>query len=136
MNKCQKIHLEEYLPNVINKFGYAILHADGNIYVDIDVNEKGEPVGPKHQPSYLAKEFASPGNEARTYSIKFTSVDQIPGTLEELESMFFASKAKEKAEKDKIVAGLGTLTMDAPKSKEPVESEETVQKKKPGRPKV
>jgi hypothetical protein len=136
MHNVKEIHLKDYLPNVIKKFGYAILHADGNIFVDLKADAKGRPVDEKHQPSFLHKEYASPQNEAATYSIKFTNVNQIPDTLEDLEKMFLSEKAKEKAEKNKITLAPDQLVMDV-ESKEEVKEikpeTEIKEKGKPGR---
>jgi hypothetical protein len=123
--KIQKIHLEEYLPAVIKQFGHAILHGDGNIYVDRPEVEE------KHQASYLAKEFAAHENEGAKYRVRFTDVSQIPKSLQAMENLFISASAKEKADKDKIKEVGGTLTMDLPKVEAP-ETETVSQKSKPG----
>jgi hypothetical protein len=133
MHNVKEIHLKEYLPNVIKKFGYAILHADGNIFVDLKTDAKGRPVEDKHQPSYLHKEYAAQQNEAATYSIKFTNMSQIPDTLEDLEKMFLAAKAKEKAEKNKITLAPDQLVMDIEPKEEVKPETEIKEKGKPGR---
>lgn len=89
-------HLDKYVPEVIDKYGHCILHGDGNMYVD------DEGVQKEHQRSYIAKTYAGVGNEAATYVIKFTDVEDVPKTLEKLQEMFLAVKAREKFEGDKV----------------------------------
>jgi hypothetical protein len=100
--KIKEVHLTDYLPGIITKFGHAILHGDGNIYIDKTFDAKGEPIEPKHQKSYLAKTYAASGNEVATYTFKFTNVDQIPDTLDKLEKMLLSSKARETVEDGKV----------------------------------
>lgn len=89
-------HLDTYVPQVIKKYGHCILHGDGNMYVD----EEG--VQKEHQRSYIAKTYAGVGNEAATYLIKFTDVDDVPKTLTKLQEMFLTAKAREKFNEDKV----------------------------------
>lgn len=119
----KEIHLKEYLPAVIEQYGHAILHGDGNIFVD------REGVEPKHQPSYLHKEFAAvrtPGEEPDgRFTIRFTKVEQIPDNLDDLRIKFLEARQKEKSEANKTKTTPDQLTMNLPKK----EGEE----KKPGR---
>jgi hypothetical protein len=94
--RVTKEHLEEYLPQVIDKFGHVILHGDGNMYVNKDGVQK------EHQRSYIAKTYAGTGNEAATYTVRFTSIEQLPKDLDTLEKMFLDSKAREKFDDGKI----------------------------------
>lgn len=94
--KVVELHLKAYLPEAIKTFGHVILHGDGNMYVDV------EGVEEKHQRSYIAKTYAGVGNEAAMYRIKFTSIDQIPDSLQKLEKMFLEAKAKENYDENKI----------------------------------
>lgn len=92
--KVVQKHLDVYLPECIEKYGHAILHGDGNVYVD----EEG--VQKEHQRSYIAKIYAGVGNEVATYRVKFTSESQLPKTLEKLDKMLMDAKAKEAFEED------------------------------------
>lgn len=107
--RVSQLHLDEYLPQVINKFGHVILHGDGNMYVD------REGVQKEHQRSFIAKTYAGVGNEAATYTVKFTNVDQLPKDLDSLEKMFLNSKAREKFEDDKVDLNDNFMSIGSPK---------------------
>lgn len=94
--KVTEAHLTDYLPKTIKKYGHAILHGDGNIYVDVEGVQK------EHQRSYLAKNFAAAGNDAGTYVLRFDNVKDIPEDLDNLDKAFLNAKALEKVEEGKI----------------------------------
>lgn len=110
--KVVELHLKEYLPEAIKTFGHVILHGDGNMYVDV------EDVEEKHQRSYIAKTYAGVGNEAAMHRIKFTSIDQIPKSLQKLEQMFLEAKAKENYDENKIEYSSGLLSIGKKQAEE------------------
>lgn len=114
--KVVELHLKEYLPEAIKTFGHVILHGDGNMYVDV------EGVEEKHQRSYIAKTYAGVGNEAAMHRIKFTSIDQIPKSLQELEKMFLEAKAKENYDENKIEYSSGLLSIGKKQAEEKANS--------------
>lgn len=107
--RVSQLHLDEYLPQVINKFGHVILHGDGNMYVD------REGVQKEHQRSFIAKTYAGVGNEAATYTVRFTNTDQLPKDLDSLEKMFLNAKAREKFEDEKVDSNDTFMSIGSPK---------------------
>jgi hypothetical protein len=126
MFKIQEIHLKDYLPKVIKKYGHAYLHGDGNIYIDKATDQNGNPIQATHQASYIAKTFSAIENESARYVVKFTSVDQIPGSVDEMEKLFMSTKQRELRE--------ATLTNSA-NDFQSIEEDPKPEKKKGGRPK-
>lgn len=76
-------------------------HGCGNIYVSEKASDD-------------RKNFTNPNSEEATYRIHFTSVDQVPATLDELNKKLMASRVSELAKEKtpKISQGIATFSID------------------------
>jgi hypothetical protein len=132
MFKVLEIHLKNYLPKTIKKYGHAYLHGDGNIYVDKTTDEQGNPVQLEHQRTQIARTYAAHGNESATYVLYLTHVNQIPENVEACEKALLAAKAQENAEKYRTKTNDNFLSIESDEPEEKVSEEKET--KKPGRP--
>ena len=91
-------------------------HGDGNMYHD-------------EQESEHRKDFANKSDSPQTYRAKFTSADQVPGTVEEMNALLMASKTKEltEAAKPKEVAKAGGFDFEIPEEEEQATEKEKEQ---------
>jgi hypothetical protein len=66
----------------IKAFGQCWFHGCGNIYAD-------------KEPSDFRQKFTNPNSEEAAYRIHFTSISQVPSTLEELNKKLMSSRGEE-----------------------------------------
>jgi hypothetical protein len=86
---------------VINEYGQCWFHGCGNIYVD-------------KKESDFRKEFTNPNSEESVYRIHFTSISQVPSTVEDLDKLLLASRNKEMIEEKRPKSVTGVKTISVP----------------------
>jgi hypothetical protein len=103
--KILKYHLEKLIPQVIENYGHAIVHGDGNVFIDNPNKEE------KHQPSYIHREYAPIENKLGRQFIRFNSVKDIPKTVEEFYNQLSLAMAKFEANQNRILESEGIITL-------------------------
>jgi hypothetical protein len=86
-----KLH-EENLPQVkavVKKFGVCYIHGDGNLYITKEESD-------------FRKDFSNPNSDEATYRVKFEKGDEIPGTIEDLQSLMMKAKNQETLDERKV----------------------------------
>lgn len=85
----------------IKKFGECWFHGCGNIYDKIEA-------------SNFRQKFTNPNSEESVYRIHFTSTNQVPTTVEELNKMLMASRNQEmvKEKMPKMAQDVKTISVD------------------------
>jgi hypothetical protein len=114
MFKVQKLHLD-YLKKAVDVYGKINIHADGNMYVNT-ANTDGSMSN-----SDFHKEFSDPKQEGADHVLTFSKGDNLPETVQEINEMFIAAKAREKYEdnNEKEVTKFTGLNVDSEKDNEP-----------------
>ena len=85
----------------IAKYGECWFHGCGNIYS-------------KKYPSDLRKDFTNPNSEEATYRIHFTSLNQVPDSVEQLTKLLLTSRNQEMiAERaPRVTHNIDTITVE------------------------
>lgn len=100
----------------IKAYGECWFHGCGNIYAD-EIS------------SGFRQKFTNPNSEESVYRIHFTSVGQVPATVEDLNKLLMASRSKEIVQEKmpKTTQGIKTISVE---DDEPATKKPTVKKSK------
>jgi hypothetical protein len=93
--KLKPVHVSR-LKATVKQFGHAIIHGDGNIYVD-ETKENADGTIRRISKSNEHATFhtSAPGDHRHEYFARYKKGAQLPNTVEELEKDLVSSKMKE-----------------------------------------
>jgi hypothetical protein len=114
-NKINTVVLEQ-VRETVKQFGSCYLHGDGQFYG-----------AGKEKNSDDNKEFSDPDNLEATYRVLFTSPEQVPDKLEDIENMLHTGKIQETTKSREPSERVETQIVKMPDT-------EPEAKKKAGRP--
>lgn len=136
--KTHKAHINEIKGAIRFHNAPVYFHGDGNIYPVTPTNlEQGQM-----NPSDFRLKNSNPKKEEATYRVKFNSIAEVPGTVEEINDLLIKSKEKERQEQQKVTVSGGVQNFAAyedepeePKLQPAEETPETEETKpeKPGK---
>lgn len=96
----------------IRAFNVAYFHGDGNIYTELAKSD--------HH-----KNFTNPDREEAGYRLKFTDVNEVPNSVEQLNKMLMDSKNKETLQERQSTVSNGVQTFKVDEEEELEEKGET-----------
>jgi hypothetical protein len=114
--KTKKAHINEIKGAIQFHNGPVYFHGTGDIYPVLS----NAPEGHMH-PSDFRVKHSNPAREEAKYRIKFNSIQEVPGTVEEINDLLMKSKERERAENEKVVISGGVQNFKA--YQEPDETE-------------
>jgi dsRNA-specific ribonuclease len=96
---------QENIPQIkatIKAYGECWFHGCGNIYADVSASD-------------FRQKFTNPNSEEAIYRIHFTSVSQVPATLEDLNKALMSSRSQEivKEKMPKAAQTIKTISVEA-----------------------
>jgi hypothetical protein len=111
MFNLSKANIDQIKATLV-EYDECYFHGCGNIYADKEASD-------------LRQNFTNPNDDNATYRIHFTSIKQVPSTVEALEKKLLASRSEEIVKNRVSKVSQGVKTVSVPKQGAEPELDET-----------